>query len=141
MGRVRLRVAAWRFARRWAGEYLVQNGRFGVNESGAQCVNVLNTFWERLGAPNISGDASAFIAAHVPGLVFHWSNSGGRPQAGDGLVMRPGGMYPRGHVALVLNGVGPDVVVLEQNEPLGAPCERGRLPRAQAVGWVRIAHH
>lgn len=135
-----LRRQAWRMARELRGVYLTANGSLGPNPSGAQCVNVCNEFWRRVGASQHHGNATDWLS--TPGRGQRWlpMSTSLRLRAGDCVVFASGPLSPEGHVDIVLEGSRRPYLGLDQNWPTGAPVELREHFQEQAAGVIRIRH-
>jgi hypothetical protein len=135
--RRRRRRAAWSCYRGVAGRYLYTNGEIGVNPDGAQCVNVLNTYWASLGIPSRFGNAGDWVGRPTRYLRWLPSTPGVRVVAGDAACISASGAYPNGHVALVLDGSETPLVVMGQNSPTGTPCQLAGMNPYEIAGYLR----
>lgn len=131
-------MVAWAIARMLRGTYYAMNGH-QLNEAGAQCVNVPNAYRAALGVGVWFGDASSWIGRED--AVTRWTPMSPRVrlESGDVVVWRNLGGGPAGHTALVVDGqlVGAELL-LQQNNPLGAPCTLERYDTRAASGFLRV---
>lgn len=138
-GRREQRMRTWAFARATIGAFLVRNGSLGINPYGAQCVNVPNCFWQRLGLPAIEGNAGDWVGILAAGRRWIQSGAGRRPEAGDCLVFPPSPSMPFGHVDITLDGHGRGLVLgVDQNFPIGSPCSQVWHDLGLVAGWIRV---
>lgn len=137
--RERHRRKAWGFARQTLGRHLLQNGALGANPSGAQCVNVPNTWWATRAVSNLFGDARDWYGQSTTSLQWHVMSSRLRPRVGDVAVWVPGGeVSDFGHVSVVMWDYGAKVLSLDQDWPTGAPVSYVLHDREVLAGVIRI---
>jgi hypothetical protein len=105
-----------------------------------QCVELVQRYyWELVGRSTGTGSPSWGIASayqawehHPPEYTAYPNGNGTTPQPGDILVWRPEGRYaPHGHVGIVVQVQGDQVVFVQQNSKEG-----GVSTRAWVNGWI-----
>lgn len=135
-----MRRTAWRMYRDLAGRALLVNGGLGANPAGAQCVNVPNELWRRVGAPQLYGNASNFLRQWGYGVEWFDMSSRLRLRAGDVVVWSAGSAPPDGHVDVVLDGSREPWLGLDQNFPLGSVVHPQSHIRDGVAGVLRVVH-
>jgi hypothetical protein len=133
-----LRRTAWGLWRDVGGLFITANGSLGENPSGAQCVNVPNFLWDRLGIPQLFGNAADWVGSrsyHTKWLVM---GEGLRLFAGDVVVWSSDGAPPDGHVDVVLDGSRVPFLGMDQNYPLGSPVHLQSHIKNGAAGVIRV---
>lgn len=123
------RVSAWGLRRLLDGRFDDWNGP-ARNPDGAQCVNIPNEYRRMRGRSMWDGNASDWYGRNMPGASWKGTRLSSVIKAGDVLVWPDSEDRPNGHAALVLDGGRvPEVLVLQQNSPDGAPV---------GIAWVRL---
>jgi len=118
-----------------------------------QCVELIQRYyWERVGRATGTGSpgwgiASAYQAwwQHPPEYDALVNGSGSIPQAGDILVWRPEGRYaPHGHVGIVVQISGDQLIFVQQNSKEGGVSTRrwvdGWVDDPYLYGWLRLTY-
>lgn len=122
------------------GVYLTANGSLGPNPAGAQCVNVCNEYWRRVGATQHHGNAGDWLNLRSRSQKWLPMSTGLRLRSGDCVVFAAGPLTPDGHVDIVLDGARTPYLGLDQNWPTGSPIELREHYQEMAAGAIRVRH-
>lgn len=115
--------------------FLLLNGEFGLNGSGAQCVNVSNEWAHKLHLGGFEGDAADFPADSPAGWRWVRNEPSNVPARGSVMVfdgLETGGA---GHTSVFLWGNAGSFTSFDQNWPEGSPCHRVDHDYNSVVGW------
>lgn len=115
--------------------FLLQNGEFGVNGSGAQCVNVSNEWAHKLHLPGFEGNAADFLAQSPAGWRRVANTPEGVPARGSVVVFHGPETGEAGHTSVFLYGNKSSFESFDQNWPEGAACRRIQHDYGSVVGW------
>lgn len=124
------------FVLRYEGKKLDVDGAYG-----AQCVDLCKAWAQNVGVAVPMGNANRYYL-NADGVNYWWCYNKPKtlPQPGDMIVFEQGSF---GHVALVLAATLQQVIVLEQNVPLGSAIRRHiyNYETPKCVGILRPTRH
>jgi CHAP domain len=123
-------------------QFIYDDGQYGPNPYGAQCVNVANAWCQNLGIEGFPGNAANFEFDSHPDCDWIPQAQGQVPLPGDIIVWKANGPYyklPNGHVALKDDtAAGYNTFYsFDQNWPLGSPCHQQGHTYNDVAGWLR----
>lgn len=128
------------FVGHYSGLHVNNDGSYGPNPYGAQCVNLPNVWMQNIGAEQFPGNAGSFEYDSHPDCDWIPNTPTNYPMPGDVVVWAASSAagLPYGHVDVAEQGAGVNNFTgFDQNWPLGSPCHSQWHNYNDVAGFLR----